>query len=67
MNALSYSKKPEAEDATLTVSDAFRLIGICIELIDLCSRVSWKNDPGVESIFRYARDEVLTSALGIRS
>jgi hypothetical protein len=67
MNALSSQAKPEAEDVTLTASEACRLIGICIELIDLCSRVTGKIDPAVGSIVGYARDEALAEALEIRS
>ena len=66
MNALSSQAKPEAEDVTLTASEACRLIGICIELIDLCSRVTGKIDPAVGSIVGYARDEALAEALEIR-
>jgi hypothetical protein len=67
MNALSQTTKPGAEDVTLTASEACRLIGICIELIDLCSRVTGKIDPAVGSIVGYARDEALAEALEIRS
>jgi hypothetical protein len=67
MNALSNSKEPEAEVITLTASDACQLIGICIELIDLCSRVTCKIDPALGSMVRYARDEALNGALGIQS
>jgi hypothetical protein len=67
MNALSTRTEPEAENMTLTASEACRLIGICIELIDLCSRVTGKIDPAVGSIVGYARDEALAEALDIRS
>jgi hypothetical protein len=66
MNALSNRTKPDVEDVTLTASEACRLIGICIELIDLCSRVTGKIDPAVGSIVGYARDEALAEALEIR-
>ena len=67
MNPLSNRANLEAADVTLTASDACRLIGICIELIDLCSRVTGKIDPAVGSIVGYARDEALAAALEIRS
>jgi hypothetical protein len=67
MNVLSNRSRPDAEDVTLTASEACRLIGICIELIDLCSRVTGKIDPAVGSIVGYARDEALAEALDIRS
>ncbi len=65
MSALSSRSKPEA-DVTLTASEASRLIGICIELIDLCSKVTGKIDPAVGSIVGYARDEALADALEMR-
>jgi hypothetical protein len=51
------------EDARLTTADACRLVAICIDLIDLCAKVTGKIDPAVASIVGYARDEVLSSAL----
>jgi len=64
---LSHAANPEGEDVTLSASEACRLIGICIELIDLCSRVTGKIDPAVGSIVGYARDEALAEALEARS
>jgi hypothetical protein len=64
---LSHSANLGAEDVTLSASEACRLIGICIELIDLCSRVTGKIDPAVGSIVGYARDEALAEALEVRS
>jgi hypothetical protein len=59
------SRPPEAsgEDVRLTTAEACRLVAICIDLIDLCARVTGKIDPAVASIVGYARDEVLSSAL----
>ena len=51
--------KPEVHDVTLTTSDTYRLLGICIELIDLCSKVTGKTNPALGSIIEYARDEAL--------
>ena len=51
------------EDIKLTPSDACRLIAICIDLIDLCAKVTGKIDPALASIVSYARDEALSSAL----
>ena len=51
------------EDVGLTAADACRLVAICIDLIDLCAKVTGKIDPAVASIVGYARDEVLSSAL----
>jgi hypothetical protein len=55
------------EDIGLTPSDASRLIAICIDLIDLCAKVTGKIDPAVATIVGYARDEALSGALKIGS
>jgi hypothetical protein len=52
---------------SLTPSEACRLIAICIDLIDLCAKVTGKIDPAVASIVGYARDEALAEALEIGS
>lgn len=51
----------------LTPSEACRLMAICIDLIDLCAKVTGKIDPAVGSIVGYARDEALAEALEIGS
>jgi len=51
----------------LTSDEACRLIGICIDLIDLCAKVTGKIDPAVASVLGYARDEVMAEALDIGS
>jgi hypothetical protein len=55
------------QEVGLTPSDACRLMAICIDLIDLCAKVTGKVDPAIASIVGYARDEVLAEALQIRS
>ncbi len=55
--------KANGEAAGLTHSDACRLMAICIDLIDLCAKVTGKIDPAVGSIVDYARDEALSAAL----
>lgn len=55
------------EEISLTPSDACRLMAICIDLIDLCAKVTGKIDPAVASIISYARDEALSEALEIGS
>jgi len=35
------------EDVGLTAADACRLVAICIDLIDLCAKVTGKIDPAV--------------------
>ncbi len=56
-----------ADDIRLTPSDARRLMAICIDLIDLCAKVTGKIDPALASIVNYARDEAFSEALEIGS
>jgi hypothetical protein len=65
LNAPSKTKKSTIVDVTLTASDACRLIGICVELIELCARVTGKIDPAVGTMVGYARDEALFEVLEI--
>lgn len=51
------------EQATLTAFEAQRLIEICAELVDLCSKVTGQIDPAVSEMVAFARDEVLTSVV----
>jgi len=51
------------EDVSLTPSEMCRLMAICIDLIDLCAKVTGKVDPALASIVAYARDEALSGAL----
>ena len=55
--------KANREDVGLTHSEACRLMAICIDLIDLCAKVTGKIDPAVGSIVDYARDEAMSAAL----
>ena len=59
--------KATREDVSLTPSEACRLVAICIDLIDLCAKVTGKIDPAIASIVGYARDEALAEALEIAS
>jgi hypothetical protein len=53
----------EREEIGLTHSEACRLMAICVDLIDLCAKVTGKIDPTVGSIVGYARDQTLSAAL----
>jgi hypothetical protein len=59
--------KAKSEPVRLTASESRRLIGICIELIDICSKVTGKIDPAVGTVIAFARDEALAEALEISS
>jgi hypothetical protein len=65
LDAPSKKKKLKIEEVTLTASEACRLIGICIELIELCAKVTGKIDPAVGSIIGFARNEALSEVLEI--
>jgi hypothetical protein len=54
-------------EVSLTPSEACRLIAICIDLIDLCAKVTGKIDPAIASIVGYARDEALAETVEIGS
>lgn len=58
--------KRKAEEVTLTAGEAHRLIGICIELIGLCSKVTGKFDPSMGTMIAFARDEALSDAVGAK-
>ncbi len=51
------------EGISLTPLEAGRLMAICVDLIDLCAKVTGKIDPAIASIVDYARDEALAEAL----
>ncbi len=63
------SAKParRSEKMTLTDFDAQRLIGICIELLDVCSKVTRKIDPAIGTLIAVAHDEVLSGVLQANS
>jgi hypothetical protein len=62
LNAPPRPAKSTIEDVTLslTAAEACRLVGICVELIDLCAKVTGRIDPAVASIVGYARDEAFS-------
>jgi hypothetical protein len=51
------------EEIGLTPSEACRLMAICVDLIDLCAKVTGKIDPALGSIVGYVRDEALSAGL----
>ena len=62
LNAPPRTTKSTIEDVTLTAAEACRLMGICVELIDLCAKVTGRIDPAIGSIVDYARDEAFSQA-----
>ena len=62
LDALPRTTKSTIEDVTLTAAEACRLIGICVELIDLCAKVTGRIDPAIGLILGYARDEAFSQA-----
>jgi hypothetical protein len=67
LNAVTSPAKPETDEKRLTASEARRLIGVCIELIDVCSKVSGRVNAEVGSILAYPRDEALAGIHEARS
>jgi hypothetical protein len=45
-------------EPTLTVPEVLRLIGLCVELVDLCARVAGRLDPELSKLIACARDEM---------
>jgi hypothetical protein len=60
------ASKPKLEDVSLTPCESHQLLGICIELITLCSKVTGKFDPSMGTMIAFARDEAFDNALEIR-
>jgi hypothetical protein len=44
------------KEVTLTAGDAQKLIGRCVELLDLCSKVIGQIDPAVGKLIAFAHD-----------
>jgi hypothetical protein len=49
----------------LSAAEVRNLIGICIELVNLCARVTGKFDPAMGTMVGYARDQALRDAVNI--
>ena len=62
LNVPPRTTKSTIEDVTLTAAEACRLMGICVELIDLCAKVTGRVDPAIASIVSYSRDEAFSQA-----
>ncbi len=58
--------KPKIGELTLSAFELRRLLAICVELIDLCSKVSGKIDPAVGLLVAHARDEVLFEVFDVK-
>jgi hypothetical protein len=56
---------PRIDPVDLSAAEIRNLIGICIELVSLCARVTGKLDPAMGTMIRYARDQALGKALNI--
>ena len=59
LNILVNSVEGDTGGVALTTSETSRLLKICIELIDLCAKVTGKIDPAVGSVVENARDEAI--------
>jgi hypothetical protein len=52
-----------SEEGTLTSFEAQRLVGICVELLDLCAKVTKRLDPALGELIAYAHDEALLTGI----
>jgi hypothetical protein len=59
------SKRPVGE-LNLSACEARRLYGICVELLELCSRVSGRIDPQAGWMVAHARDEVMLGIFDVK-
>ena len=56
---------PQIDPVDLSAAEVRNLIGICIELVNLCARVTGKFDPAMGTMIGYARDQALRDAVNI--
>ena len=64
--AESKGTSPHVGELKLSASEARRLYGIRVNLLELCSTVSGRIDPEAEWMVAHARDEVMLSVFGVR-
>ena len=55
----------QIDPVDLTAGEVRNLIGICIELVNLCARVTGKFDPAMGTMIGYARDQALRDTVNI--
>ncbi len=51
----------------LTGPDVYKLMYICVDLLELCSSLTGKIDPAASWLVAHARDEVTLGVFGYRS
>ncbi len=57
----------EVEELRLSAAETRALMTICVELLDICIRVSGKIDPTAALMVTWARDEVTIPVFGFRT
>jgi hypothetical protein len=62
-----FVKAPACDNVTLSPAEAHRLLGLCVELIDLCAKVTGRIDPAIGAMVAYAREEAIADALEVSS
>ncbi len=55
------------EGVALSGSDVYKLMYICVDLLELCVNLSGKIDPAASWLVAHARDEVTLGVFGYRS
>ena len=56
---------PQIDPVDLSAAEVRNLIGICIELVNLCARVTGTFDPAMGTMIGYACDQALRDAVNI--
>lgn len=55
------------DGVNLSGSDVYKLMYICVDLLELCTSLSAKIDPAASWLVAHARDEVTLGVFGYRS
>ena len=55
------------QGVNLSGSDVYKLMYICVDLLELCVNLSGKIDPAASWLVAHARDEVTLGVFGYRS
>jgi hypothetical protein len=59
--------KPHVGELNLSASEARRLYSVCVELLELCTRVSGRIDPEAGYMVAHVRDEVTLGIFDVRA
>ena len=60
--ALDNKRKTVAEKSQLSKQDIRLLLIMCIELVNLCAKLTGKVDPAVAAMLAYVRDDIVSES-----